>query len=294
MALDTPALIAFVAISEAGSFSRAAEQLFITQPAISKRIASLESELSEKLFDRIGRHIKLTPAGKLLLPYARRILDEIQQSKVAIAGLGNEVSGKLSIGTSHHIGLHRLPPVLRDFSQTYPNVELDLHFMDSENACIEVEKGELELAIVTLPESVPHKLQIQIIWHDPMKIAVAKTHPLTQPSNTSIETLLDFPAILPAQTTITRKILDQAFTQHRHLIKISLETNYLETIKMMVSVGLGWSLLPKTMIHDGVVPLQIAGMTLSRNLGLVKLQKRTLSNAGHAFIKTLEKYGTHH
>ena len=292
--MDTPALTAFVAIAETGSFSRAAEQLFITQPAISKRLASLEDELSEKLFDRIGRQIKLTPAGELLLPYARRILNEIQQSKVAISGLGSEVAGKLSIGTSHHIGLHHLPPVLRDFSQHYSNVELDLHFMDSEDACVEVEKGELELAVVTLPESIPQKLQTQLIWPDPMGIAVAKTHSLARHSSISIATLLAFPAILPAQTTITRKILNQAFAQHQHLIKVSLETNYLETIKMMVSVGLGWSLLPKTMIHDEIVPIQITGMILSRNLGLVKLQKRTLSNAGHAFIKTLEKYGTHH
>ena len=166
--MNIPSLKAFVAIAETGSFSRAAEQLFITQPAISKRLSSLEDELSEKLCDRFGRQVKLTPAGETLLPYARRILRDVLLSKEALSGLDSEIAGHLSIGTSHHIGLHHLPPVLREFSQNFSKVELDLHFMDSEDACKEVEKGELELAVVTLPTHPEKKLNAARIWPDPL------------------------------------------------------------------------------------------------------------------------------
>ena len=132
--IDTPTLTAFMAVAETGSFSAAAERLFITQPAISKRIALLEQQLDARLFDRVGRQIKLTEAGNALMPRARQVLMDVEDMARAIHDLSGEVSGKLRIGTSHHIGLHRLPPVLRQFSRDYPKVTLDIHFIDSEEA----------------------------------------------------------------------------------------------------------------------------------------------------------------
>ncbi|MDH5778224.1 MAG: LysR family transcriptional regulator, partial [Gammaproteobacteria bacterium] len=133
--MDLNNLTTFVAVAETGSFSQTSEQLFLTQPAISKRIAALEDELGTSLFDRIGRSVSLTEAGQALLPRAHKILLEVEDSRRAISNLSGNISGKLSIGTSHHIGLHRLPPVLRQFNIAYPDVELDIHFMDSEEAC---------------------------------------------------------------------------------------------------------------------------------------------------------------
>ncbi|HBA35361.1 MAG TPA: LysR family transcriptional regulator, partial [Gammaproteobacteria bacterium] len=90
------------------------------------------------------------------------------------------------------------------------------------------------------------------------------THPLAEASTVSLKSLLAYPAILPAQSTITRKILEQAISGYRAHLNVSLETNYLETIKMMVSVGLGWSLLPVSMIHNGIIPLETPEVQLSR------------------------------
>src|SRR5690606_11005585 len=115
--MDTQHLYAFVAIAETGSFSAAAERLHLTQPAISKRISLLEEQLKRPLFDRVGRKISLTQAGVSLLPKALNILQEVAAAQRAIADLDGEVRGKLSIATSHHIGLHRLPPYLRNFSR---------------------------------------------------------------------------------------------------------------------------------------------------------------------------------
>src|SRR5581483_12097643 len=149
--MDTQALAAFAEVADSGSFSRAAEKLHLSQPAISKRIAALESQLGRPLFDRVGRAIHLTDAGRTLLPYARRTLQHLEDGKRALTQLAGEVGGRLSFGTSHHIGLHRLPPVLRRYTQKYPQVDLDIHFMDSEVACEAVLAGKLELGIVTLP-----------------------------------------------------------------------------------------------------------------------------------------------
>ena len=113
--MDIHALQAFTAVAETGSFSRAAELLFLTQPAVSKRIAGLEQEFDRRLFDRVGRRVDLTEAGHALLPHAQRILREVEESRQAIASLGGRIGGRLAIGTSHHMGLHRLPPVLRSF-----------------------------------------------------------------------------------------------------------------------------------------------------------------------------------
>ncbi|MCG8538166.1 MAG: LysR family transcriptional regulator, partial [Pseudomonadales bacterium] len=122
--MEIAELKAFVAVAEAGSFSMAANHLHLTQPAVSKRISQLEDSVGCQLFDRIGRQISLTEAGRDLMPRANRILLEMEDVKRALSNLSGEVRGSLKIGTSHHIGLHRLPPILKQFSKAYPNVSL--------------------------------------------------------------------------------------------------------------------------------------------------------------------------
>lgn len=286
--MDITALQAFIAVAEIGSFSQASERLYLTQPAISKRIAQLESELDTRLFDRIGRTISLTESGKALLPRARHILLELEDSRRAISNLSGKIAGRLGVGTSHHIGLHRLPPVLRRYTAAYQEVELDLHFMDSEEACRAVLHGDLELAVVTLPLTPPSELQTRLIWPDPLDFIVCPQHPLlTELSPISPARLCEHPAILPAPGTYTREIIEQAFRPYGLHIPIRMGTNYLETIKMMVSVGLGWSVLPRSMLSDDLRVLTIRDIHLSRRLGVVWHGARTLSNAANAMLKQL-------
>jgi DNA-binding transcriptional LysR family regulator len=280
--MDIPNLQAFVAVAETGSFSTASETLFLTQPAISKRISALESELDIHLFDRIGRKVTLTEAGTALLGSARKILLQIEDSKRAIQNLSGHVSGKLSIGTSHHIGLHRLPPILRAFTQTHPEVELDLHFMDSEEACHAIEHGDLELGIVTLPLNPARVLETHQVWPDPLDIVVNQSHPLTRLNKITAKQLANYSAILPTPGTYTRQIFEHTMRKHKLKLKVGLSTNYLETIKMMVSVGLGWSVLPRSMINKELKTLNIEGIVLQRQLGIVRHSGHTLSNAAKA------------
>ena len=282
--MDIASLRAFVAVAEQQSFSRAAEELYLTQPAVSKRVSQLEQDLEVSLFDRIGRKVALTPAGSALLPRARRLLNDAREIRRALSDLSGEVRGRLTMGTSHHIGLHRLPGPLKRFTHDNPDVELDIRFMDSEAACHAVEIGDLELAIVTLPpQPLPH-LKTELIWDDPLVVMVSKEHPLAARARVDLATLLPYPAVLPSSHTYTRGILEQAVREVGLTLNISMETNYLETLRMLVEAGLGWSLLPATQLTEQLVSVPIRGLHLSRQLGAVTHEKRSLSNAARAMI----------
>ena len=245
--MDIDDLHAFINVARQGSFSLAAAALHLTQPAVSKRIAALEQRLDTRLFDRIGRRIVLTEAGHTLLARAEKILADVDDTCRAITNLAGEVRGKLSVATSHHIGLHRLPPILRQFTRQHPQVQLDLCFMDSEAACRAVIQGELELAVVTLPFEQDPDLILRPAWNDPLTLVSAPDHPLCRHRHLTLAQLCEYPAILPATGTYTRELIERSFIKPGLPLHVNLETNYLETIKMMVSIGLGWSLLPQTL-----------------------------------------------
>jgi len=290
--MDISAYKAFIAVAELGTFSKAAESLYITQPAISKRIALLEEQLGSKLFDRIGKRVILNQAGKALLPIANRILQDMKESQRVIDNLHDQVNGDLSLVTSHHIGLRRLPDTLKTFAETYPQVRLDLEFMDSEDACQAIEKGNFELGVVTLPLTKPKRLLLTPLWNDPLTIAVAVDHPLVKLADKqaiNITELAKHNAILPAVGTYTRTVIEKPVIQKQKSLDVILETNYLETIRMMVTIGLGWSALPKAMLGDDLKSINVKGLHIERKLGIVQHANRSLSNAGQEFVKLLEK-----
>ena len=284
--MDTNTLQAFLAVADNGSFSLAAEQLFLTQPAISKRIASLEDELATKLFERLGKRVLLTEAGRTLLPKARHILHEMADSRRLIANLSTEVSGVLQLATSHHIGLHRLPDILHDYSLRYPQVEFDLHFMDSETGCAAVAAGDVELAVVTLPQVPLAKLVAHKVWDDPLMVMVHKNHPLAGRIH-DVAALEKYPLIVPEKGTVTRRLIEHPFESLGLRLKIGVETNYLETIRMLVSVGLGWSVLPLSMLHPDLACVELSGIQFLRELGVVTHQNRSLSRAAQVFCDRL-------
>ena len=151
--------------------------------------------------------------------------------------------------------------------------------MDSEAACHAVETGELELAIVTLPLSPAAVLQVEKIWDDPLTIAVSEDHPLANTRRPALSDLAAHVAILPAANTFTRQIAERVFATLNLELDVALSINYLETIKMLISVGIGWGLLPVTMLDDQIRALSIKELALRRALGTVYHRDRTLSNA---------------
>lgn len=287
--MELAELKAFMAVAEQGSFSEAARSLHITQPAISKRIAGLEAELDCALFDRVGRQVILTEAGRSLLPRAQRIFLEVEDVRRALSNLSGHVSGKLHIGTSHHIGLHRLPGVLKAYAKQYPQVLVDIAFIDSEMGIELVAKGKIELAIVTLPDTDISPLKTRRVWTDKLVFLAAPDHPLTQLRSLGLAQLANYPAILPSTNTFTRRIVAAKFDAANLQLEAPLSTNYLETIKMMTSVGLGWSVLPETMTSDEVSVLPVKDNDLVRHLGVIYHPGHSLSNAAKAMLELLEE-----
>ncbi|PTU72689.1 LysR family transcriptional regulator [Pseudomonas mangrovi] len=286
--MDIANLDTFIAIAECGSFSEAGERLHLTQPAISKRIAGLEQQLGIRLFDRLGREVSLTEAGRALLPRAYQILNVLDDTRRALSNLSGEISGRLTLATSHHIGLHRLPPLLREFTRAHPQVSLDIHFLDSEVAYEEVLHGRAELAVITLAPQTRAPVRATAIWNDPLDFVAAPEHPLAQLQRARLEDVAGQPAVFPGENTFTHHIVKDLFEARRLTPNISMSTNYLETIKMMVSIGLAWSVLPRTMLDGQVAALKLPGIQLTRQLGYIVHTERTLSNATRAFMALLE------
>jgi DNA-binding transcriptional LysR family regulator len=283
--MDSATLKAFVIVADTASFSLAAEKLFITQPAVSKRIGALEAGLGRQLFDRLGKQVQLTEAGRLLLPRARHILAEMDAANRAMADLSGDVRGDLHVATSHHIGLHKLPPVLKTFSEQFPRVNLRFEFLDSEVACQRVLEGRCELALVTLPPITPALLCATPLWRDPL---VFVCHPGSELALApSLVTLSQSPAILPDLNTYTGQLIHRYFESQGLGLNISMATNFLETIKMLCSVGLGWSLLPDSLVDNQLHRLPLPEHPLSRDLGLIEHRDRTPSNAAAAFKNAL-------
>lgn len=226
--MDSNALKAFVTIVDQGSFSEAAENLHLTQPAISKRLAALENQLGTPLLERSHRQIRLTDAGARLLPHARRILDEVHNARLALQDGAGEVSGHLALIASHHIGLHHLPAWLQRLSREYPEVSLGLQFMDSEGAYDQMRKRTAELAFVTLSESMDQSFEVHVRWEDRMAFVVSPDHPLAQLDSPGLAELSRYDALLPEVGTATYRTVSRLFLDADLPLNLPMPTNYME------------------------------------------------------------------
>ncbi|MCO8072718.1 LysR family transcriptional regulator [Acinetobacter lwoffii] len=285
--MNLAAFEAFVKVMETGSISLAADQLFITQPAVTKRIHSLEEYFGVKLFESAGRGVQATHAAHSLLPKVKNWLNELGDIHYTLSHEQGQVQGKLKIGTSHHIGLHHLPSHLRRYVQEYPDVTLDVHFVDSEQAHEQVIAGDLELAFLTLPPRGDARLNYVTIWNDPLVFVVAPFHPLAQQKSLCLEDLLDYPSLLPSSQTYTSQITLAEFEKQGIKPKVSMSNNPLESIRMLVSIGLGWSVLPKTLVNHDLHQLDI-NLEMNRRLGMVWHPGRTQSKAAQTLVQLMQ------
>jgi len=281
--MDAHLLEAFVNVIDQGSFSEAAERLHLTQPAISKRLSALENLVGNRLIDRSNRTIRLTDAGARLLPHARRIIDEVHNARLALSDRRGSVAGRLSVIASHHIGLHHLPAWLRRLNREYPDVSLELKFMDSESALDLMEKRTAELAFVTLSESMGSSFEVATRWEDAMAFVASPEHPLAAIGKPALADLAQYDALLPETGTATYRTVSRLFLDEGLALKLQIPTNYLETIKVMAGVGLGWSVLPVSMVDDSLVRLPVS-YDVSRLLGGIRLKGRSLSPQANALL----------
>lgn len=290
--MDWNDLQAFVLVADGASFSEAAAVLHVTQPAVTKRIRNLEDRLGVPLFDRIGRRAHLTNAGELLLPRAKELLSQRDDAERLVRNTQGEIAGVLKLATSHHVGLHRLAPVLRQFARRYPDVRLDIRFEDSEAAHALVTEGRSELAVVTLDPrgdiDTDHLLVRRALWQDPLVFVAEHDFAANEPM--TLAELALRPSILPGLETYTGRIVRDRFRDEGFDLEPEMSTNYLETIGMLVGIGLGWSVLPRTLLTDEIRELTVTTPPMSRELGVITHPHRSLSNAASAFLMTLGEH----
>ena len=247
----------------------------------------LEDELGTQLFNRIARQISLTEAGKQLLPKAQELVNQAEDLQRYASNLNDEISGNLSVAIAHHIGLHRMPPILKEFNLCHPKVSLDIRFEDSDQAYTAVEHGDIEFAVITLPQTLPDKLRKETVWLDDLDIMVSSDHELSKEPSVSLAILADYPCVLSSPDTETHQVIQREFQQQGLQMNVQMQTNNLETLKMLTVAGLGWSLLPKTMSDRSLKALNV-GLELSRELGFVIHSRRSLSNAALALKALIE------
>ncbi|WP_348767382.1 LysR family transcriptional regulator [uncultured Salinisphaera sp.] len=286
--MQTEAIRAFVTVCDQGSFQAAADTLHLSQPTISKRLASLESRLGHELFDRVGRGVALTEAGRAYLPHARELLAVVQDGRRALDNLHAETAGPLRLALSHHVGLHRMPEVLRAYVAHHPNVTPEIVFQDSEAACRSVVKGDCELAVITLPTPSHPGLVEDCIWDDPMSVFVGHDHALASARRVEIADLAAYPAVLPPVDSYTYAIIVAAFGPYGLTLAPRMTSHYLETLRMLAGVGIGWTVLPTSMQHPELTRLELPGLHMERRLGAIRHPRRSLSNAARALLAMLD------
>jgi len=293
--MDFYQLAYFRKVAETSSLSRAAAELHITQPAVSKQIRSLEDELGERLFDRIGKKVFLTRAGEVLLTHVDRILRSVDEAKTAVRDLSAECSGELVIGTSDHISIHRLPDVLKACITAFPKIDLKLRCHRSETILELVAKNQVDLAVIKLQKTPPN-ITSRVIWKDPMSLVVPVGHPLTSAKRVRLKDIVQHGMILTEHATETRKMVDDVFAAQGLTPNVAMEVAYIETIKSLVRTGLGIAILPDRAVdaevkRGALMRLRITDAAFARNLGVVYLKDKFLSRPAVEFLALLEKAG---
>jgi DNA-binding transcriptional LysR family regulator len=283
-------LATFRAIKQAGNITQAAQQLGITQPAVSKRLAALEMMLGKQLFYRIGSGLVLTVAGEILSPASEKILKLSADTTAEIQSLGTFLSGKLEIACSHHIGLYRLPQILAEFKSNFPSVNLQFHFTESQQAYQQVKLGVVDVALLTLPESTDEQIIQELIWDDKMEIMIAKKHPVLKATElNNVQKLLQVPAIFTDDADFTRLRLEQKFLKYQLNKSNNIGINNLELIRMLIESEQGWGVLPITMRNHKLTSIKLTGMVFKRPLGFAYNKQRPLSKTAEEFINILTK-----
>jgi LysR family transcriptional regulator, low CO2-responsive transcriptional regulator len=285
--MDYDQLASFLEVAKLHSFSRAAEKIYRTQPAISAQVRLLEQECGEKLFDRSGKKVLLTPAGEILRRYAEKLLGLQKEALQAIAELNQSPRGKLFIGANEATCLYVLPKTFAHFKQLYPLVQISIYRNFSHKIMQKVQEGAIDLGIVTLPQPTSN-MEVIPVFRDEVQVVVPKNHPLAKNRMVTVAELAQFPIILP-KTGHTRVVIDRLLREHRDKLQISMELASVETQKKFVGAGLGISLLSRSYAQAEVAAgllrlIPLAGQKIYRELGLIYRRDRYLSLPAKVFI----------
>jgi DNA-binding transcriptional LysR family regulator len=294
--MDFDHLITFVEIAKQGSFSRAGQKLYRSQPAVSAQIRQLEHEYGQKLFDRVGKSVRLTVAGETLLEYAGRLLTLRNESLRAVADQASTPRGTLAVGANEATCLYVLPDIFAEYSRRFPAVQISIYRNFSHKVLEKVEDGTVDVGIVTLPVKSP-SLKVHSIFKDRLMLMVSPTNPLAPYKSVLTSDIAGQPLIFP-KTGFMRQVLDKQFRPYRSRLRITMELPSVGMIKRFVAAGLGVSIISETFARDEVRAGQVKLIPISdndiwRELGLVYRRDRTLPRSAAAFV-SLVRQGVGH
>ena len=272
--MDFRQLEMFHAVAENSSFTLAGRQLFVAQSAISRKIRLLEEELGEKLFKRVNKRIFLTPAGEVMLRYARRIFQDLRNAAVEVSDISQLKKGVIRIGSGMTACMYLLPPVIEKFKARYPNLEVQIVTGTSEKLIPQIRNGTLDVGILTLPVKSPDLDVIPFTTEELVVVASPKHRTLAKKRNVSAPDLKDYPMILFNPGTATRQLIDEYFARLGLEPRVIMISETVATIKPLVRINLGISLLPLPAVaieakRGELHYLRIRGERLTRDIGLV-------------------------
>jgi DNA-binding transcriptional LysR family regulator len=290
--MDLDYLTTFLEIAKQGSFSRAGQKLFLSQPAVSAQIRQLEEEYGQKLFDRVGKSMKLTAAGEVLLGYAGRLITMKNDSLRAVADQSSAPRGTLAVGANEATCLYVLPNVFAEFHLRFPSVQISVYRNFSRKVVEKVEDGAVDVGIVTLPVKSP-SLRTHPIFRDRLMLMVSPSNPLARNKTVTLAEIANQPLIIP-KTGFTRQLLDKLFRPYRAQLRIPMELPSIGMIKRFVAAGLGVSLISSSFARDevraGKVKLiEISDVDLWRELGIIYRRDRTLPRSAAAFVSMVRQ-----
>lgn len=238
----------FIAVAETGGFSRAAQRCNVAQPSLSQQIIKLEQELDEKLFERLGRTVRLTAAGKALLPRAQRILAELQSIKSSINDEVASGRGKVSVGIIPTLAPFLLPKTLQLFHEHYPLAELEVVEHTTELLLEALLNFDLDVCFASLP--ISHSLvQTEKLFHEPLLVAMPHGHELDSYAELSVSQLTAEPFIALHDDHCLSQQVDNFCYEQQINPKIVCRTSHLWTVQSCVAAGLGIALVP-SMLAD--------------------------------------------
>jgi len=290
--MDFDQLNTFVEVAKLGSFSRAAEKVLRSQPAVSAQIRQLEQEYGHRLFDRTAKSVRLTPAGEVILEYARQLLALRGNSLRAVAERNGVPVGTLSIGANEGTFLYVLPKVFAKYHKMFPKIRISVYRNFTHKVIEKVEDGALDLGIVTLPVKSP-SLTVVPLFKDRVLLMVGSGSPLFNKRSVTMEELAQQPLIIP-KTGSTRKLIEKNLRPYRENLNITMELTSLTMIKRFVTAGFGVSLISSTFARENVRRgdvklLKIEGLEISRELGLIFQKHRSLPSSASMFAELARK-----
>ncbi len=280
-------LRAFLAVAEQRHFTRAARELGMAQPSVSANVRRLESDLGNELFDRRKGDLRLTVAGEALLPFARRILADVDAAASELSQVGGLARGRVAIGATPSLAAALVPAVLARFHAAYPGIELALREAGSMELVAALVEGAVDIALVILP--VRHEaLETQALLREELVVAVARTHPLAKRRTIAMSDLRDVPLVMFRQGYDLRSATEAACRAAGFAPTFAIEGGEMDGVLRLTAAGLGAAIVPSLVVEPRgpLRAVRIEKSALTRTIGIAHRRDRRLSRAGQELIET--------